>query len=89
MTIEDAPDLEYDFIVVGLGYAGAIMTARLAERNKDKKILAIEYGGPMQALTGGAMGECADMEMAAMQFQNEGLKLGTAEKSKYKPDDPM
>jgi len=89
MTIEDAPDLEYDFIVVGLGYAGAIMTARLAERNKDKKILAIEYGGPMQALTGGAMGECADMEMAAMQFQNEGLKLGTAEDSKYKPDDPI
>lgn len=90
MTIEDAPhDVEYDFIVVGLGYAGAIMTARLAERNKDAKILAIEYGGPMQALTGGAMGECADMEMAAMQFQNEGMKLGKAENSKYTPEDPL
>eukprot|EP00536_Pseudo-nitzschia_multiseries_P014620 jgi/Psemu1/69167/estExt_Genemark1.C_7400019 len=70
-------DVEYDYIVVGLGYAGAIMTARLAERNKDKenvKILAIEYGGPMQTKTGGATGTTADITMMATQFQAEGMK---------------
>jgi len=29
---------KYDFIVCGVGYAGAIMTARLAERNPGKKV---------------------------------------------------
>ena len=45
---------KYDYIVVGMGYAGSIMATRLAERAKDKKILAIEYGGPVHASTGGA-----------------------------------
>ena len=60
---------EYDYVVVGLGYAGAIVTARLAERNPDAKILAIEYGGAMQAATGGATRDDVDMEMTAKMFQ--------------------
>lgn len=65
---------EYDYIVVGLGYAGAILTARLAERNPEAKILAIEYGGAMQAKTGGATRPDVDINMTASMFQNEGLK---------------
>ena len=64
---------EYDYIVVGMGYAGAIMTARLAQRAKGKKILAIEYGGPVHASTGGATTENATIEMTADMFQNSGL----------------
>lgn len=64
---------EYDYIVVGMGYAGAIMTARLAQRAKGKKILAIEYGGPVHASTGGATVENATIEMTADMFQNSGL----------------
>ena len=30
--------LDYDIIVCGIGYAGAIMTARVAERNPGKKV---------------------------------------------------
>lgn len=77
----------YDFIVVGLGYAGAIMTARLVERNPDAKILAIEYGGPVQAKTGGASTKEVAMEMTASAFQNEGAKQSGG--SKYDPNSPL
>eukprot|EP00978_Attheya_sp_CCMP212_P045829 scaffold362134_cov52-Attheya_sp.AAC.1 len=82
---------EYDYIVVGLGYAGAIMTARLAERNPDKKILAIEYGGPVQAKTGGASTKEVKVEMTASAFQNEGAKVtsGDEEASTYDPNSPL
>lgn len=64
---------EYDYIVVGMGYAGAIMTARLAQRAKGKKILTIEYGGPVHASNGGATMDHVTMEMTADMFQNAGL----------------
>jgi hypothetical protein len=77
----------YDFIVCGMGYAGAIITARLAQRNPDKKILAIEYGGPVQAKTGGATRDDSDINWAADMFQNEGMKEGGG--SKFDPTDPL
>jgi choline dehydrogenase-like flavoprotein len=89
MSESDGSD-EYDYIVVGLGYAGAIMTARLAERNPDKKILAIEYGGPVQAKTGGASTKEVAMEMTASAFQNEGAKVTNGEEaSTYDPNSPL
>jgi choline dehydrogenase-like flavoprotein len=80
---------EYDYIVVGLGYAGAILTARLAERNPNAKIIAIEYGGPVQAKTGGATNEHADIDMTAAAFQNEGSKPLYTDQSKYDPKSPL
>jgi choline dehydrogenase-like flavoprotein len=82
-----ASEDDYDFIVCGMGYAGAIITARLAQRNPDKKILAIEYGGPVQAKTGGATRDDSDINWTADMFQNEGMREGKA--SKYDPTDPL
>lgn len=80
-------NVEYDYIVCGLGYAGAIMTARLAERNPGKKILAIEYGGPIQAKTGGASNDCTDIDMVATMFQSEGAKVEG--KTPFQAEDPL
>ena len=74
--IKTIMDDEYDYIVVGMGYAGAIMTARLAQRTKNKKILAIEYGGPVHASTGGATADNVTIEMTADMFQNSVLPGG-------------
>lgn len=80
---------EYDFIVVGLGYAGAILTARLAERNPDAKILAIEYGGPVQAKTGGASTDMVDIDMTADMFQSAGTTMQGGNTPTYNPNSPL
>ena len=87
MASGDPDKGEYDYIVVGMGYAGVIMTARLAERNPTAKILAIEYGGPIQAKTGGASTDIVDIDMTASAFQNEGSKKSG--KSTYDPASPL
>ena len=69
----------------------AIAMARLAQRCPDKKILAIEYGGPVQASHGGATGEFAAMEMTATAFQSAGAstkQLKPKQRLKRKEHDP-
>jgi len=90
-TVEDAAAKEYDFVVCGVGYAGAIMTARLAERNPDKKILAIEYGGYVQQATGGSLSDVADIGFQADMFQNQGVKAAREDgkSTKYDPASPI
>mmetsp|Transcript_1878 Transcript_1878/g.2899 ORF Transcript_1878/g.2899 Transcript_1878/m.2899 type:complete len:694 (+) Transcript_1878:146-2227(+) len=84
------PDQEqYDYIVVGLGYAGAIVTARLAERAPDAKILAIEYGGPVQAATGGATQENVTIQMTAEMFLNAGAIVRQCDTQRYEPKMPL
>src|SRR5271168_142141 len=38
--------LEYDFIVVGVGSGGSIMTARLSEPDNNWTVLALDRGSP-------------------------------------------
>lgn len=80
-------DETYDFIVCGMGYAGAIMTVRLAERNPDAKILAIEYGGHVQSKTGGGTMADSDIHWQADMFQKMGM-IKEAEDGKYSKYDP-
>lgn len=42
-NVEDLPKVEYDYVIVGAGTAGATVAGRLAE-NKDISILVLEAG---------------------------------------------
>ena len=85
VSFQDAMQTEYDYIVVGMGYAGSIMSARLAERATDKKILAIDYGGPVQAATGGATMDDVTIQFTAEMFQ----KAAQGQTGEYSPDEPI
>jgi len=86
MQVDPKYTAEYDYIVVGMGYAGSIMTARLAQRAKGKKVLAIEYGGPVYSSTGGVTSEHATIEMTADMFQTAGMTHKAIAGSKINED---